>query len=69
MLQHMIEAQILDLVLRSMDLLVRVLEVRLNDESRWIASLRSTSMIGACIAAPGKDVRDIAVLVEALVRN
>ena len=32
MLQHVIETEILNLILRRMDLLLRVLEVRLNDE-------------------------------------
>ena len=62
MLQHVIKAQILNLILRRMDLLIRVLEIRLDDESRWVSSLRCASVIRARIAALGEDVGDITVL-------
>lgn len=39
MLQHMIETEVFNLVLRGMNLVVRVLEVGFDDESRWITSL------------------------------
>lgn len=39
MLQHMIEAQILNLVLRGVNLLIRVLEVTLDDKGRRVAGL------------------------------
>lgn len=39
MLQHVIEAQILDLILRGVDLLIRIFEVALDDESGRVASL------------------------------
>lgn len=37
MLQHVVEAEVLDLVVSSVDLLVRVLELGLDDEGGWVA--------------------------------
>ena len=51
MLQHMIKAQILNLVFARMNLAVAVLEVALDDKRRRISSLGSAGMITACIAA------------------
>ena len=62
MLQHMIEAQILQLILGRMYLLIRVLEVGLDDKRRRIAGLGSAGVIGAGIAAFGEDVGDVAIL-------
>lgn len=39
MLQHVVEVQVLDGVIRSMDMVIGVLEVALNDESRGVPSL------------------------------
>lgn len=37
MLQHMVEAQVLDLVVGRVDLLVRILELRLDDKGGRVA--------------------------------
>ena len=61
MLQHVIKVQVLDLILGCVDLVVAVLEVTLNDEGTGVASLASTGVIRACVAALGQDVRNVAV--------
>ena len=40
MLQHMIKAQILDLILSRMDLIVRILEIGFDDKGGRIAGFR-----------------------------
>lgn len=62
-LQHMIERQILNKILSSVNLLVAVFEGRLNDERGGVASFGSGGMVRAGIAALGLDPRDVAVLV------
>ena len=62
MLKHMIKAQVLNLVFGRVDLVVRILEVRLDDKSRRITSLRSTGMVGAGVATFGKNIRNVAIL-------
>lgn len=41
MLKHVIEAEILDSVVRSVDLVVRILKVRFDNERGWVSSLGS----------------------------
>ena len=45
MLQHVIKAEELNLILRCMDLLVAVLEIRFNHKSRWVSIFRGRGMI------------------------
>jgi hypothetical protein len=61
MLEHVIEAQVLNLILRSMNLAVAVLEVRLNDKRRWVASLGRAGVIRARVPTLCKNIRDAAV--------
>ena len=61
-LQHVIEAEVLDQIVRAMDLLVRVLELRLDDECRWVAEAAGRSVVGAGVATLGLDVGNVAVL-------
>lgn len=62
MLKHMIETQVLNLILGGVDLLVRVFEVGLDDKRRRISSFRCRSMIAASVATLGEDVGNVAVL-------
>ena len=62
MLKHVVKAQILNLVLSGMDLVVGVLEVRLNHKSRRIAGLAGAGVIRAGVAALGLNPGDLAVL-------
>jgi hypothetical protein len=64
MLQHVVKAEVVNRVFCSVDLVVAVLEVRLNDESRRVSSLRCTRVVGASIAALGQDVWDVAVFCD-----
>ena len=51
MLQHVIEVKVLDLVFRGVNLSIAVLEVRLDDERRGIASFGCRCMIATSISA------------------
>lgn len=62
MLQHVIEVQIFDLIFCRMDLVIGVLEVGFNDESRRIAGLRGRSMIRASVATLRQHVGYLAIL-------
>lgn len=62
MLKHMIKAEVLELIVARMDLVVAVLEVALNHKSTWITSLGGTGMVRASIAAFGLNVRNVAVV-------
>jgi hypothetical protein len=62
MLQHVIEAQILNLILCGMDLGVAVAEVRLDDKGGGVAVFAGGGVVGAGVAASGEDVGDGAVL-------
>lgn len=62
MLQHVVEAQVLDLVLGGVDLLVRVLELRLDHKRRRVTETAGGGMVGAGVAALGFSVGDVAVL-------
>lgn len=61
MLQHMIEAEVLDLILGGMDLLIGVLKLRLDNECGRVSVPTSRGMIGASIATLGLDIRYITV--------
>lgn len=62
MLQHVVEAEVLDLVVCGVDLLVRVLELGLDDEGGWVAEAAGRGVVGAGVAAFCFDVGDVAVL-------
>ena len=61
-LQHVVERQVLDLVVGRVDVVVRVLKGRLDDEGRGIAGLGRRGVVGAGVAALGLDVGEVAVL-------
>jgi hypothetical protein len=61
-LQHVIEAEVLDQIVRAVDFLVRVLELRFDDEGGWVAEAAGGGVVGAGVAALGFDVGDVAVL-------
>ena len=46
-LQHVCKIEIFDLVLSGVDLVVRILEVALDDKCRWVAGFRSRGVITA----------------------
>ena len=62
MLQHVREAQILELVFRGVNLLVGILEVGLDHKSRGIPGLGRRGVVRACVPALCQDVGDLAVL-------
>src|SRR3569833_15816 len=64
MLQHVIERQIRDGVVGRVDVVIRVFEGRLDDESRWVAGLGRRGVIRASVAALRLDKGDGAVLKE-----
>lgn len=53
MLQHMVEAEELNLILRGVDLGVTILEVAFDDKSRGIAGLGGAGMVATCVATLG----------------
>lgn len=61
MLQHVIKAQVLKLILRGMDLLIRVLEIALNHKRARIPGLARTRVVRTGVATLGLDERDVAV--------
>jgi hypothetical protein len=63
-LQHVIEAEVLDQIVRAMDFLVRVLKLRFDDEGGWVTEAASGGVVGAGVAALCFDVGDVAVLVR-----
>lgn len=62
MLEHVVEAQILNLVLGSVDMVIGIGERTLDDESTGVSSLARGRMIGAGVSALSEDVWDITVL-------
>ena len=58
----MVKGQILDEVVRAVDVVVTVLKGRLNDKGRGISSLGGRSVIRACVTALCLDVGNVAVL-------
>lgn len=62
MLQHVVETQPLDRVVRRVDFLVGVLELRLDHKRRRIPVSTGRGVVGAGIPAFGFDVGDVAVL-------
>ena len=69
MLQHVVEAQILYFIFGRVDLLIRILELRLDDEGRGVAETAGRGMVGAGITALGLDVGYITVLQKMLAVN
>jgi len=68
-LKHMIERKIFDLVLSSVDVIIRVREGTLNNEGTGVPGLASTSVIGASISALSQDIWDIAILSDNLLNE
>jgi len=62
MLEHVVEREILDQIVRAVDMVIRVLESRLDDEGRGVAGLGGRRVIGAGVAALGLHEGDVAVL-------
>ena len=62
MLQHVIETEILNLIFCAVDLLVGVLEFRLNDKGRRIAVPARRCMVRAGVAALGLNEGNVTVL-------
>ena len=62
MLQHMVEAQIFNLVLRGMDLLVGIGKVGFDNEGGSVPVFACGGVVGAGVAAFREDVGNIAVL-------
>lgn len=62
MLEHVVKAKVLDLVLSRVDLVVRVLEVALDNKRRGVACLAGACMIRTCISALSQHIRDVAIL-------
>lgn len=64
MLEHVIEREVLNQIVSAVNMVVTVLESRLDDEGRWIARLGSRRMVRARVAALGLNVWNIAVLMR-----
>jgi hypothetical protein len=69
MLEHVLEGQVLDHVVDGVDVVVRVLECRLDDKRTWVAGLVGGGVITAGIAALGLNERNVAVLCLRSVRS
>ena len=65
-LEHVVEREILDKIIGSVDVVVRILESRLDDEGGRVASLGGRGVIRAGISALCLDVGDVAVLLNDL---
>jgi hypothetical protein len=57
-----VEAEVLDLVVGRVDLLVTVLKLRLDHEGGGVAESAGGGVVGASVAAFGLDVGDVTVL-------
>lgn len=64
MLQHVVEAEVLDLVLGRVDLLVAVLELGFDDKGRWVAEAAGRGVVGTGVATLCFDVGNVTVLRE-----
>lgn len=62
MLQHMGEGNRADGILRSMDILARILKRALNHKRRGVSRLGRARVVRACVAALGLDIGYCAVL-------
>lgn len=62
MLKHVVERQVLDVVVGGVDVVVAVLESRLDDKCGWIAGLGGRCVVRAGVSTLGLDEGDIAVL-------
>lgn len=60
--EHVVKRQVLDKVVDTVDVVIRVLKSRLDDEGRRVASLAGRGMVGASIAALGLNIGNLAVL-------
>lgn len=61
-LEHVVKRQILDQVVSTVDVLVRVFKCRLNNKGRRVTGLGRRGVVGASIAALGLDPGNAAVL-------
>jgi hypothetical protein len=64
MLKHVIKAQILDRIVRSVNMLIRVRKIRFNNKSRGVASFGGRGVIRAGVAALCLNVWNITVLTK-----
>ena len=62
MLKHVVKRQILDQVVSTVNVLVRVLKCRLNNKGRWVPGLGGRGVVRASVAALGLDPGNAAVL-------
>lgn len=62
MLKHVVERQILNLILSRVNVGVRVLKLRLDHKCGRIAGLGRRGVVRAGVAALGLDVGDVAIL-------
>lgn len=62
MLDHVVEAEVLDLILSGMDMVIAILESTLNNECTWVTGLGGAGVIGACITTESLHIRNVAVL-------
>lgn len=51
MLQHMIKAQIINRIIRSMDMFIGIRELGFDHEGGGVAGLAGGGVVGACVAA------------------
>ena len=64
MLEHVIEAEILNFIFGGVNLIVRVFEIRFDNKCGWITGLGSRSMVTTRVATLRENVRDVAVLLD-----
>lgn len=64
----MVEAEVLDLVLSGVDLLIGVVKVRFDHECGWVAVAAGGGVVGAGVAALCQDKGDVAVLNHVSIR-
>ncbi len=62
MLEHVVEGQVLDLVVGGVNVVVRVLKGRLDHESRGIACLGGRGVVGAGITAFSFNIGNVTIL-------
>lgn len=62
MLQHVVEREVLDLVVGAVDVLVRVAEGGLDHEGRRVTGLGGRGVVRARVPALGLDPGNVAVL-------
>ena len=62
-LEHMVDADVLHGVIRSVDVGAAVVVVRFEDEGGWVSVASSRRVVGAGIATGGLNVANVAVLI------